>query len=92
MGNIIAAKTGCGAFVPVKERAVLVSEFNKPANVRRLVRAYVNSGKVEILNKNQMSSILSSFIGANCYIDIPVGSEVRSGDEVDIIRIPEALL
>lgn len=92
MGNIIAAKTGCGAFVPVKERAVLVSEFNKPANVRRLVRAYVNSGKVEILNKNQMSSILSSFIGANCYIDIPVCSEVRSGDEVDIIRIPEALL
>ncbi len=92
MGHIIEAKTGCSAFVPVKERAVLYSEFGKPSNVRRLVRARVDSGRVKILNKNQMSSVLSSFIGANCYIDFPQGSMVNPGDEVDILRIPEALL
>lgn len=91
MGHIIAAKTGCLAFVPVREKAVLESEFNKPANVRRLVRARVSSGRVTILNKNQMSSVLSSFIGANCYIDFPQDFTVSKGDEVDIIRIPEAL-
>ena len=92
MGHIIEAKTGCAAFVPVKERAVLTSEFSKPSNVRRLVRAHVDSGRVKILNKNQMSSVLSSFIGANCYIDFPQGSKVNPGDEVDIFKIPEALL
>ncbi len=91
-GNIIAAITGCDAFVPSREKAILRSEFRKPSNVRRLVRAYVRSGEVTILNKHQESSVLSSFLGANCYIDIPCGTNINEGDTVDIMRIPEALL
>lgn len=92
MGNIVYALTGCSAFVPVRSRAVLQSEYSKPSNVRRLVRAKAEGGKVTILSKNQQSSILSSYIGANCYIDLPQGSSCKVGDEVDVILIPEALL
>lgn len=92
IGNIICALTGCSAFVPVRSKAVLQSEFTKPSNIRRLVRAMNKDGQVTILSKNQQSSILSSYIGANCYIDFPEGSSCKAGDEVDVITIPEALL
>ena len=92
VGHIIAAITGCDRFIPVREKAVLRSEFNKPSNVRRFVRAYVSSGEVTILNKHQESSVLSSYLGANCYIDVPCGSTIKEGDTVDILRISEALL
>ena len=91
-GNIIASITGCASYVPVREKAVLQNEFNKPSNVRRLIRANVNSGKVTIHSKALASSILRSYLGANCYVDIPRGSDIHAGDEVDIIRISEALL
>lgn len=92
MGNIVYALTGCSSFVPVRSTAVLQSEYLKPSNARRLVRAKEESGKVTILTKNQQSSILSSYIGANCYIDFPVGSSYKAGDEVGIIFIPEVFL
>lgn len=92
VGYVVEAMTGCGAFAPVKEKAVLGTSYDKPSNVRRLVRANVSSGVVSILNKNQASSVLSSFIGANCYIDFPKGAAAKEGDMADIIKIPEALL
>ena len=91
IGSIICEITGCSAYIPVRSKAVLMSEFDKPSNVRRLVRARVVGGEVTILSKNQASSILSGFAGANCYIDFPKGSDVIQGDTVDIINIPEAL-
>lgn len=92
IGNIICALTGCSAFVPVRSKAVLQSDYTKPSNIRRLVRAMNKDGLVAVLSKNQQSSILSSYIGANCYIDFPEGSSCKAGDEVDIMVIPEALL
>ncbi len=92
MGHIVAKLTGCDGLIPVREKAVLASVFNKPSNVRRIVRAYVSSGEVRIHNKRQESSVLSSYLGANCYIDIPYGSSIKEGDTVEIIRIPEVLL
>ena len=92
IGSIISAVTGCTSYLPVRSQAVLMSEFDKPSNVRRLVRAAVVNGEVTILSKNQASSVLSSFVGANCYIDIPKGSSVSKGSKVDIINIPEVLL
>lgn len=91
IGSIISEITGCSAYIPVRSKAVLMSEFDKPSNVRRLVRARALNGEVTILSKNQASSVLSSFVGANCYIDFPKGSSVNKGDKVNIINIPEAL-
>lgn len=89
MGHVISEMTGCDAFKPVRETAVLTARYGKPSNVRRLVRAYVRSGIVTVNTPDQASSVMSSFLGSNCYIDFPKGSEKNAGDEVDIIRIPE---
>lgn len=92
IGHIIHALTGCSSFLPVRFTSVLRSEFSKPSNVRRLIRAHVGPEGVTILTNNQASSIMSSYAGANCYIDFPVGSSYAVGDEVNVIRIPEVLL
>ena len=91
-GHIVRSLTSCTGYIPVSGTAVLESDFNKPSNVRRLVRANSSSGKVTIIKGNQMSSVMSAFIGADCYVDFPKGSHISKGDTVNIMRIPEALL
>lgn len=92
VSNAAASITGCKAFIPERQTAVLQSDYEKTSNIRRLVRAYVCSGEVTIHTKNQASSVLGSYLNSNCYIDFPKGSNKRKGDKVDIIMIPEALL
>lgn len=92
IGHIIDALTDCADYVPVRSKAVLMSDYDKPSNIRRLVRAKLQSDGVTVLTMNQASSVVSSFLGADCYIDLPKGSSYSKGDLVDVISIPGVML
>ena len=85
----VAAKlTGCSAYLPVTEDAVLESEYPKVNRMRRLIRARVKGGRVTIPAKSHASSVLSNLLDCNCYIDLPKETEVHPGDTVKVIRMP----
>lgn len=85
----VAAKlTGCSAYLPISEEAVLGSEYTKINKHRRLLRAKVCGGQVTLPAKSHASSVQSNLLDCNCYIDIPAGQEVAPGDRVKIIRMP----
>jgi len=85
----VAAKlTGCDAYLPVIEDAVLESEYPKVNCMRRLLRAHVAGGRVTIPAKSHASSVLSNLLNCNCYIDLPKETEVHPGDTVKVIRMP----
>ena len=85
----VAAKlTGCDAYLPVIEDAVLESEYPRVNRLRRLLRAHVAGGRVTIPAKSHASSVLSNLLNCNCYIDLPKETEVHPGDTVKVIRMP----
>ena len=86
----LAAKlTGCAAYLPVRERTVLQSEYNKANSHRRFLRAKVEDGRVYLTAKAHASSVLSNLLDCNCYIDLKEETALKPGDEVTIIRLPD---
>jgi len=84
----LAAKmTGCDAFLPVVEEAVLVSPYEKVNAMRRLLRARVEHGQVTLPSKSHASSVLSNLTACNCYLDLPGGRRIKPGDRVTIRRM-----
>ena len=86
----LAAKlTGCEAFLPQREEAILRSEYPKTNRLRRLLRARIMNGEVTLPVKSHASSVLSNLLECNCYIDLPAETSVAPGDRVEILRMPE---
>ena len=86
----VAAKlTGCDAFLPIREEAVLRSEYPKKNRLRRMIRAKAENGEVTLPVKSHASSVLSNLSDCNCYIDLPAGRQLQPGDRVQILRMPE---
>ena len=81
-----AMLTGCNAFLPVTEEAILQSEYPKVNRQRRFIRARAENGKVYLPAKSHASSVLSNLLDCNCYIDLPQETAVQPGDVVRIIR------
>ncbi len=69
----------------IKE-AVLCDRYDKVNRMRRLVRAKETDGKVYLPVKEHMSSVFGNMQECNCYIDIPAGTAISSGDRVRIIK------
>ena len=88
MPALIAKLTGCDAYLPVAETAIIENEFNKTSPVRRLIRAKVEGDKVSLPAKSHASSVFSNLIDCNCYVDVPAGALVSAGDKVTVRRMP----
>ncbi|MCR4706133.1 MAG: molybdopterin molybdenumtransferase MoeA, partial [Lachnospiraceae bacterium] len=84
----LAAKlTGCDALDTVVGEAVLCDPYDKVNTMRRLVRAYADSGRVYLPADRHMSSVFGNMHTCNCYIDIPAGTQVSVGDTVSVRRM-----
>lgn len=80
---MIARLTGDDRWNLKTQRAVLQNSFPKRGRVRRFVRGYVQDGKVWISYGNHASGALSSIIGCNCLVEIPVCNEgAKEGEEL----------
>ena len=88
MPALLAKLTGCDAYLPVAETAVIEDEFNKTSPVRRLVRARLEGDKVSLPAKSHASSVFSNLIDCNCYVDIPAGLSVSAGERVSVRCMP----
>ncbi len=74
-----------------KCKAEMSTTFVKKGNRAQFLKAKIKEGVVEI-NPKQNSSMLSSFIDANCLAFIPEDrTEVQAGSEVDVYLIPDRL-
>jgi len=76
---------------PVKQKAILTHNYFKKGTRAQFSKAKLDQGKVTIATK-QSSSMLSSFIDANCLAFIPeVDNEVSAGSEIEVYLIPTSL-
>ena len=71
-----------------KKEAILMHDFPKASKRRRFVRAYYESGEVYLPTSKHSSSVLSSMLGCNCFIDIPEGaSKLTKGTPVQVVLL-----
>jgi molybdopterin molybdotransferase len=67
------------------KKAILQVDFYKKAYKRRFVRGLYADGQVTLPTKHQ-SSVLSSMLGCNCFVDIPAGTMgLLKNSEVDVV-------
>ena len=86
-GCLLAALSGEPHFLPQERQAVLDTPFPKASPGRRFIRGRYECGRVT-LPKGHASGVLSSFLGCNCMVDIPAGSEpLERGSRVNIILL-----
>lgn len=90
--KMISRITLCERFIPEVNHAILSSDIPKNNIIRRFIRAFVRDGQVFIEDKGHASSVLSSYLRSNCYVDLPQGHNLQKGDKVRIIMMPEAVL
>ena len=82
-----AKMTGCDDLDAKSGKAVLCDPYEKVNVMRRLVRAYEESGKVYLPTQKHMSSVFGNIDRCNCYMDIPANTHVSVGDTVNIRRM-----
>ena len=85
---LAARLMACDAYLPSVEEAVLATPYGKVNASRRLLRAYVEHGKVFLPAKSHAASVLSNLMNCNCYLDLPAGASVKPGDVVTVRRMP----
>lgn len=84
---LLAALSGEPHFLPRERQAVLDTPFPKASPGRRFIRGRYECGRVT-LPKGHASGVLSSFLGCNCMVDIPAGSDpLERGSRVNIILL-----
>jgi len=77
--------------LPVKQKAILTHNYFKKGTRAQFSKAKLGQGQVTISPK-QSSSMLSSFIDANCLAFIPEDeNEVSAGSEIEVYLIPTSL-
>ena len=85
---MLSAFTGSATYDYQRTKAVLMNDFPKESKRRRFIRAYYESGQVFLINDKHESSVLSSMVGCNCFIDIKAGSpKLKKNDEVEIVKL-----
>ncbi|MBR6159781.1 MAG: molybdopterin molybdotransferase MoeA [Lachnospiraceae bacterium] len=84
---LCAKLTGCPELDTKTAEAVLCDPYEKVSRLRRLVRAYEDSGKVYLPVQKHMSSVFGNLDRCNCYIDIPADERISVGDTVKIRRM-----
>lgn len=75
---------GNESYAPKCSTAVLACEYPKVNKMRRLVRAYAESGEVTIPSEVHASSVIHNLTECNCFIDLEAGRAVQKGDMVNI--------
>lgn len=85
---IVSKFTDSSAYQYKRKKAILMTDFLKESKQRRFVRAYYEEGQVFLVDQKHESSVLSSMIGCNCFIDIKADSpKLAKGTEVEIIEL-----
>ena len=85
----IKLMTGHAEFEHEIQKFELICDYKKTAKMTHFLKARAKMGKVEIL-KAQSSAMLSSFVSANCLIQLDQGREEwKSGDTVSAIMLPQ---
>lgn len=80
---VLAKLAGESQWRPSQVTARLGSDFPKPSQVRRFVRAKLEGQTVSVPEKGHSSGGIGNLAGCNCLIDIPGGSgPLAAGDEV----------
>ena len=75
-------------YLPRRKKATLMNDFDKSSTQRRFVRAYCEDGQVYLPTNEHASSVLSSMIDCNCFIDIKTDSKpMNAGSIVEIVVI-----
>lgn len=74
----------CDAWFPKIEKVTLECEYKKVNRLRRLVRAYADHGQVWIPTEVHSSSVISTLIQCNCFIDIEAGRSLQPGELVTV--------
>ena len=75
------------SYICEPKKAILTDDFKKESKQRRFVRAYTKDGRVSLGN-GDFSSILSTMLDCNCFIDIKADTpKIKSGQEVDIVLL-----
>lgn len=70
---LLAALSGTDALLPKRCEAVLDTPFLKTSRIPRYVRGQLRNGRVS-LPEGHASGLLSSAVGTNCLVEIPVNS------------------
>ena len=71
-----------------RQEALLMNDFSKKSKQRRFVRAYYVSGHVFLPTNEHASSVLSSMLDCNCFIDIKAGTEaLDKGAKVEVVLL-----
>lgn len=79
-----AAFTGCRSLEQRTATAVLQDPYDKVNKHRRLIRAYEEAGRVYLTASSHRSSVFGNLTACNCYIDIPGGTAIAVGKNVNI--------
>lgn len=78
---------------PIRTAAVLGTDFPKASPGRRFLRARFSGGTVTLPSGSpevHSSGLLSSFLGCNCFIDLPAGTPpLRAGQTVEVVLLEE---
>ncbi|MCL2618194.1 MAG: molybdopterin molybdotransferase MoeA [Defluviitaleaceae bacterium] len=75
------------AYAVRRVKGTLMDRFGKESRQRRFVNARFESGRV-YLGAGDRSSVLSSMLGCNCFVDIPAGTPaLQQGQEVEVALI-----
>ncbi len=83
---VLKKLAGCRAPLPKKLRATAQNGYAKHSPGRRLVRARLRGGEVEIPPLGHASGMLHSFSGCDCFVDMPAGSPgIEAGQAVEVI-------
>lgn len=72
------------SFRPVRKTAVLMSEYPRVNQHRRLLRACYQDGEVRLISSVHSSSVISNLTECNCFIDLEAGRRVQIGDTVRV--------
>jgi molybdopterin molybdotransferase len=85
---VIAKMSRRPDLVPKREKAVLLTSYEKPGRVTRYVRAYYEDHQVRVADGSNSSGILSTLSGCNCLLEIPAGTgRLKKGEEAEVVLL-----
>ena len=72
------------SYEPFVTTAIFQGEYPKKNKHRRLIRAYAENGFVSLPSKIHSSSVIANMTECNCFIDLPAGKSMKTGDMVTV--------
>lgn len=85
---ILSQAMHTNTYTCVRKQARFKGTFNKGSKQRRFIRAYYEDGVVSIPTGEHASSVLSSMLGCNCFIDIEAGNAgLAENETVEVVLL-----